>query len=76
LAPGYSYIAYSGLERPSQQEAARMYLALRHEAVLAVESTEQMLEPTPRRALADVPHGVHFPKQHPDASWCWHDQAT
>ena len=53
-----------------------MYLAPRHEAVLAVESTEQMLEPTPRRVLADVPHGVHFPKQHPDASWCWHDQAT
>jgi hypothetical protein len=21
-------------------------------------------------------YGVHFPKQHPDESWCWHDQAT
>ena len=42
-----------------------MYLAPRHEAVLAVESTEQMLEPTPRRVLADVPPRRALPETAP-----------
>ena len=31
---------------------------------------------TPTGGRVRYRRGAHFPKLHPDKSWCWHDQAT
>ena len=48
-----------GIKRPCQQKDARIYAERGWNALVVVESLEQMLESAPRRAAADVRHGVH-----------------